>query len=115
MVRIAAFTTVAFAAWAVMGKDIIDHSGDANSGNGNGQQFINGKCEANADCKTGCCAKFIDNNVALGVCSGDQADFLNTKCGCGTFGDNAVLQPQAPPECKIQKQGGGRAAREFSA
>ncbi|KAF4512876.1 hypothetical protein G6O67_000207 [Ophiocordyceps sinensis] len=72
--------------WAVGAKDIVDHSGDKNIGNGAGKQFINGACTSNADCATDCCATFPDKGVDKGVCSGKAADTLNTKEGCG-FGN----------------------------
>ncbi|KAM4055136.1 hypothetical protein HRG_005943 [Hirsutella rhossiliensis] len=70
MVRssVASLMAVALCAYALTA----DPGGQKNVGNGQGGQFITGRCLNNADCASNCCAQV---NGGQGVCSGPQAAF----------------------------------------
>ncbi|KAK3186676.1 hypothetical protein K4F52_004422 [Lecanicillium sp. MT-2017a] len=82
MVRIAfaALLTFVLSVYAVG-----DPSGEKNVGNGNGGQFITGRCLSDADCASGCCAGLQDG----AVCSARLAATENGKQGCGFGGAGA--------------------------
>lgn len=74
------FNTVALSVYAVG-----DPSGEKNVGNGNGGQFITGRCLSDADCASGCCAGLQDG----AICSARAVQFANGKQGCGFGGAGA--------------------------
>ncbi|RDA94278.1 hypothetical protein CP533_0571 [Ophiocordyceps camponoti-saundersi (nom. inval.)] len=59
-----------------------DPAGEKNVGNGEGDQFIGGRCLSNADCQDQCCAQVGGQTFAL--CSGPGAANQSGKQGCGT-------------------------------
>lgn len=72
-----------------------DQNADA-AGNGNGQQFITGACESDADCASGCCG--FNSGLCAGAVVAQERDG-----GCG-FGD-----AQSNNNAAQAAQGGGAA------
>jgi hypothetical protein len=60
-----------------------DPSGAQHVGNGQGQQFIGGGCNSDADCASTCCALVNTGTDKFGICSGLGANTQNGKQGCG--------------------------------
>lgn len=55
-----------------------DAAGDENVGNGEGKQFITGKCDSDADCESTCCASGLCSAVAVAAAKGG-CGFVATK------------------------------------
>ncbi|KID80449.1 hypothetical protein MBR_01761, partial [Metarhizium brunneum ARSEF 3297] len=82
MVRL---TVISLLTLAVTAYAALDPSELKNVGQGNGKQFITGKCLSNADCSTNCCA----GKNGGGVCSAVAVANADGKTGCGFGGGNA--------------------------
>ncbi|KAI0123290.1 hypothetical protein BJ170DRAFT_687307 [Xylariales sp. AK1849] len=91
MVRISIIAAFAFALGAVALTP--NNAGAKNVGNGKAAQFTTGGCVADADCQEGCCAGgAVDaQGNAVGICSGNGAEFQNGKTGCGFVDPNATV------------------------
>ncbi|KAF9874450.1 biotrophy-associated secreted protein 2 [Colletotrichum karsti] len=99
MVRIALFTTIAFAMTA-FAQITPNKAGASNVGKGDGSQFITGGCVSDADCSSSCCADASN----VGVCSAEAAQFQNGKNGCG-FNDPNADATIAAAKAQAEKQG----------
>ncbi|KAK8930054.1 hypothetical protein H634G_01382 [Metarhizium anisopliae BRIP 53293] len=83
MVRL---TFISLLTLAVTAYAALDPSELKNVGQGNGKQFITGKCLSDADCSTNCCA----GKNGGGVCSAVAVANADGKTGCGFGGGNGV-------------------------